>query len=342
MFPFPKVAPPILLMVTLLAPPVFAKDAPAPAAKDAAGAQATEKAKPAPTDVMVRVNGTTITRRELDRAVKVMLAQNPVPQTAENGANAQAVALDQLTAAELLYQAASKTEVKDLDKLVAAKVAQSRAKFASDADFENALKEVDMTPKDFQDFSRKDIIISTFVEERFAARATVSEDEAQTFYYENVYKFFKKPETARASHILIGVDEKATPEQRQNAKEKADAILQRVKNGEDFAGIAKAESSCPSKAQGGDLGTFNRGQMVPPFDAAVFAMNPGQVSEVVETQYGYHIIKVTERHEGTTEKYEDVKGKIVDFLKRESTQKALVTFIEDQKKLASIEKPAQI
>jgi peptidyl-prolyl cis-trans isomerase C len=298
-----------------------------------------QEVKTSPDDIMVRVNGTAITRLEVDRAVKVMLAQNQIEQPLEPEVmkQAEAAALEQLTSAELLYQEAAKLEVPDLDKQVAEKVAQNRAKFSTDAEFEQALNGVNMTAKDMQDFTRKDILIGNFVEQRFAANAQATEAEARIFYDENLDKFFKKPETAKASHILIGSAENASAEERAKAKEKAEALLKRVKAGEDFAALAKSDSSCPSSAQGGDLGSFGRGDMVPAFEQAAFALKPGEVSEVVETQFGYHIVKLTEKQEATTESFDNVKGKITEFLKREKVQKQLSEFVDEQRKSAKIE-----
>lgn len=336
MVSFRRIAPSTLAALLMAALPLaaFAEQTPAKPAATAAA-----ETKTAPGDVMVRVNGTPISRQEMDRAVKVLLAQNQVQQPSpEILKQAQSAALEQLISAELLYQQAAKLEVKDLDKQVADRLAVVKAKFPSEAEYTSALKGVDMTVQDIQEFTRKDIIINNLIDKRFASPAAVSEAETRKFYDENLEKYFKKPETARASHILIGVDEKASAEDRKKAKEKAEAILQRVKKGEDFAAIAKAESTCPSSAQGGDLGSFGRGQMVPPFENAVFTMKPGEVSNVVETQFGYHVIKLTEKHEASIEKYEDVKGKIQDHLKREKVQKALGDYIEQIRKEAKIEK----
>jgi peptidyl-prolyl cis-trans isomerase C len=333
-----KIAFPALAALLMAALPVaaFAAETGAKGASKTQGAEV----KTSPGDVLVRVNGTPITRQEVDRAVKVLLAQNQVPEPVapEIMKQAQTAALEQLTSAELLYQQGAKLEVKDLEKQVTERVAQNRAKFASDAEFENALKGVDMTVKDMLDFTRKDITINNLIEKRFTATTIISDAETRKFYDDNLEKYFKKPESVRASHILIGVDEKTSPEDRKKAKEKAEAILQRVKKGEDFAALAKAESTCPSSAQGGDLGSFGRGQMVAPFEKAAFAMKPGEISDVVETQFGYHIIKLTEKHEASTEKYQDVKGKIQDHLKREKIQKELGDYIDELRKSAKIEK----
>ena len=311
--------------------------------KDEAKAPAKEQPKTSPSDTMIRVNGTPITRLEVDRAVKVLLAQSQVPQPVapELMKQAEAAALEQLVSAELLYQEAAKSEPANLDKLIADKVALNRAKFSNEAEFETALKGVDMTMKDLQLFARKDIIINNFIEKRFTDNIAVSDADAKKFYDDNLEKYFKKPESARASHILIGVEQSASAEEHKKAKEKAEALLKRVKAGEDFATLAKSDSTCPSSSQGGDLGSFGRGQMVPPFETAAFALKPGEVSDVVETQFGYHIIKLTEKQEAGTEKFENVKAKIVEFLKRERTQKGIVELVDQLKTTARMDKMSQ-
>jgi peptidyl-prolyl cis-trans isomerase C len=303
--------------------------------------QAKPESKGSPSDVLARVNGTAITRQEVNRAVKVLLAQSQVPEPVDPELLKQVedAALEQLISAELLYQEALKLEIKDLDKQVTEKVAQNKAKFKSEEEFSKALNAVDMTAKDMNDFTRKDILINTLIEQRFSSKAEVSDAEARKFYNDNLEKYFSKPETVGASHILIGASESATPEERKKAKEKAEEIAKRLKAGADFAATAKAESSCPSSAQGGDLGKFTRGQMVPPFEKAAFALKTGEMSDVVETQFGYHIIKVTSHEDASTEKFDDVKAKIVEFLKREKIQKGITDNVEKLRKEAKIEKP---
>jgi len=305
--------------------------------------QAKEQPRPSGDD-MVRVNGAAITRTDLDRAVKVMMAQNKVqqPVAPEILRQAQEAALEQLTSAELLYQEASKLEIEDLDQQVAARIAESRAKFASEQEFGKSLESVDMTLKDLKEYTRRDIVINKFIEKRFAAKSAVSETEARKFYDENLEKYFKKPESVRASHILVGSDDKSSREERRKAEKKAEALLKRVRAGEDFAAIAKSDSTCPSASQGGDLGNFGRGQMVPAFEKAAFALDVGQISDVVETQFGYHIVKLTGKQEMTTEKFDDVKAKIMDFVKREKTQKDLAEWLAELRKAASIQKIATL
>ncbi|MBU5612469.1 peptidylprolyl isomerase [Geomonas azotofigens] len=289
---------------------------------------------------VLRVNGSVITKLDMDRALKVMLAQSQVkqPLAPEAQKEAEAAVLDQLTSVELLYQEAKKLEIPDLDKQIADKVSVNRAKFKTDQEFIEALKSVDMTMQDMKDFTRKDIVINNFIEQQFTAKAAATDAEARKFYEDNKDAYFKQPEAVRASHILVGADAKATPEERKRAKERAEALLKRVKAGEDFAAVAKAESSCPSASQGGDLGAFGRGEMVPAFEKAAFALKTGEVSGVVESEFGYHIIKVTDKQEAGAEKFENVKDKIADFLKKQKVQQEVSSLVEQLKKTAKIEK----
>lgn len=126
---------------------------------------------------------------------------------------------------------------------------------------------------------------------------TVAEDDMKKFYEDNSEKFVR-PMTVTASHILV------------DAEEKADEIYAAIEAGKDFSEAATEFSSCPSKDRGGDLGPFGQGQMVPEFEQAAFAMEVGKVSAPVKTQFGFHIIKLTEKSEAGTSPYDEVKAQI--------------------------------
>lgn len=316
-----------------------ATPAPSSSAVPAKSAEAPKVVTPEqkPGDVVATVNGVTITRAELDRTVKAVTAQNrmPAPADAAEKKKLEAAALDQMVAAELLFQAAKKLDIPDLDKKVDERITQGKARFGTKEEFEKALKDNALTEQDLKDLTRRDIIISTYVEKEITAKAVVTTEQAKKFYDENIDKF-KKPESAHASHILVGVDPKATDADKQKAKQKADDLLKQVKGGADFAELAKKESTCPSSKNGGDLGDFGRGQMVKPFEDAAFGLKPGEVSGVVETQFGYHIIKLTGKEAGGSAPFEQVKPQIEDYLKRVETQKLVMAKVEELKKTAKI------
>ena len=136
-------------------------------------------------------------------------------------------------------------------------------------------------------------------------RVTVTPAEVERYYNQNIQQF-QAPEQVRASHILFKTEGKNEEEVRKQAEE----VLKKVKAGGDFAALAKQYSEDSTKDQGGDLGLFGRGRMVPEFETAAFAMQPGQVSDLVKSQFGFHIIKVTERKEPTTTPLEQVRAQI--------------------------------
>jgi peptidyl-prolyl cis-trans isomerase C len=317
---------------TTAAPAVSAT--PSPTVPAAVGAPAAPVPAAPLQGPVARVNGTAIDALELRRAKKVLLRGQSVPVEQQAALDKQA--LEQLVSAELLYQAASKQEIKDLDKQIDAKVAQGKARFKSEEEFKKAIKDVEMDEKDLREYTRRDLLISRYIETTFVPKVVVSEAEMRTFYDSNQDKF-KKDETVKASHILIGVDNKASVDDRKKAREKAEMLRKELAGGADFATLAKGNSTCPSSQQGGDLGFFSKGQMVPEFEKAALALKPGEISDVVETQFGYHIIKLTEKKPAMVTEFKEVKAKIEEFLKGQKINEAVQKFLADAKKTATIE-----
>ncbi len=165
------------------------------------------------------------------------------------------------------------------------------------------------------------------------AKIQVSEDDIKSYYKANM-ESFNAPEMVKARHILIKVGRAASEEEKNNAREKAEGILKRIKAGEDFAKLAAELSDDPgSKVNGGELGFFPRGRMVKPFEDAAFAMKPGEVSGLVETQFGFHIIKVEEKKPAGIEPFDAVRDKIraklTDDISKERTKNLIDTALKD-------------
>lgn len=303
----------------------------------AAEPEATKESAPVavqPQGTVARVNGVAIDAVELRRAKKILLRGQTVPPEQDAAVNKQAV--EQLVSAELLYQAAVKQDIKGLDKEVDAKVAQGKARFKDEQSFMETIKALEMNEKDLREYTRRDILISRFVDTKFVSKTVVSDAEIRAFYDKNQDKF-KSEETVRVSHILIGVDDKASSDDKKKAREKAEKLRKELAGGADFAALAKADSTCPSSKQGGDLGFFGKGQMVPSFEKAAFALKPGEISPVVETRFGYHIIKLTERKPAATIDIKDAKAKIEEFLKEQKVNDAIQKYIADARSKAKIE-----
>jgi len=176
--------------------------------------------------------------------------------------------------------------------------------------------------------------------EKLLGPAEVNDAEAKAFYDENK-EDFNKPEEVKASHILIKPDPNIADanEAKVKAKAKADNLLKQVKAGGDFAALAKANSDCPSKERGGDLGFFDRSTMVKEFADAAFSMKVGDVSGVVETQFGYHIIKVTDHKDGGLVPFEKAKTDIVKSLQDKKKGELFKQLLEKVKAEAKIVYP---
>jgi peptidyl-prolyl cis-trans isomerase C len=288
-------------------------------------------------DPVARVNGVAISALELNRASKVMLAgQRGMTPSADQQKEFEKQALSQLVSAELLYQAGQKLEIKDLDKQVDDKLAKGRARFAKAEDFTKAMKDMNMDEKDLRDYTRRDLIITNFIEKTIVPTVNVSEEEARKFYDQNPDKF-TKPESVKASHILLGVDEKASADEKKAAREKAEKLRKELAGGADFAALAKGNSTCPSSQQGGDLGYFSKGQMVPAFEKAAFALKPGEISDVVETQFGYHIIKLTDKKAAEKVEFKEARPRIEEYLKSQKVGAAVNDYLTEARKSAKIE-----
>jgi len=288
-------------------------------------------------DPVAIVNGAAISAIDLKRASKVMASgQRGVTPSADQQKEMEKQALSQLVSAELLYQAGQKLEVKDIEKQIDGKIAQGKARFANEQDFAKAMKDLDLNDKDLRDYTRRDLVISNFVEKTIVPKVTVSEEDAKKFYNQNIEKF-NKPESVRASHILLGVDQKASAEEKKAAREKAEKLHKELVGGADFAALAKSNSTCPSSQKGGDLGYFGKGQMVPAFEKAAFALKAGEISDVVETQFGYHIIKLTEKKPSEKVEFSEARPRIEDYLKNQKIGVAVNDYLTETRKTAKIE-----
>jgi len=173
--------------------------------------------------------------------------------------------------------------------------------------------------------------------EEIAAKVAVKPEQVTDFYAKNPDQF-KEGESVRASHILIAVPKGADAAAKALARTKAEGILTDVKAGKDFAALAKQHSADPgSAANGGDLGFFQQGQMVGPFNDAAFSLAPGATSDLVETDFGFHIIRVAEKKEGRTIPLEEVKPQVEQYLEQKNRQEQTEAFVNSLKAKGKIE-----
>lgn len=168
----------------------------------------------------------------------------------------------------------------------------------------------------FEFESMKDNFISQYVIKTVLESVSVDDEEIRKFYEDN-QDSFGETQKVKASHILVG------------DLEKAEKLYNEILDGADFAQIAKENSTCPSSKQGGDLGLFGRGQMVKEFENSAFSLEIGEISKPVKTQFGYHLIKLTDKVKEKKKEFEDVKDELKKTLIAKKQQEAYVKKIND-------------
>jgi len=191
--------------------------------------------------------------------------------------------------------------------------------------------------KEQLDLLNNDFLAAEYIKKEIIDKITVSEDDMRLFYQSHQDEF-RTPEMVRARQILVKVDKEATEETKKKAKERATDLLKRIREGEDFAQVASQSSEdSGSKANGGDLGYFDRGKMAPEFEKVVFSLKPGEVSDVFETTSGFHVVKVEDKREAALEPYEKVKEKIREKLIADLRKGRIDEFAEKAMKDAGVE-----
>ncbi|MEA3514730.1 MAG: peptidylprolyl isomerase [Nanoarchaeota archaeon] len=171
---------------------------------------------------------------------------------------------------------------------------------------------------------RTQLYIQRLLEKSVWSGIEVSDKEVQDYYDNNINQF-KEGEQVRASHILV------------ETESEAENILSQIRSGSDFEELAQEHSTCPSSEEGGDLGYFAHGSMVPEFEEVAFALKVGEISDVVETQFGYHIIKLTSKKEGGTSGFDEVKDELTQQLMIGKQRAAEEVYINQLKDMAEIE-----
>ena len=311
-----------------------------PAAAEAGASEAAEPVKPLPEklpDVLARVNGETVTRTELEEYIRNLEGQAGSPIPADQRDRIYRGVLDQLVGYKLLLQEAQARKVAVPDADVDARIAEVKKQFPSEDLFMQTLIDRKMTLDQIKADARRDMSIAKLIDAEIAPRIAVKPAQVDDFYKNNPDKFVE-PERVRASHILIAAAENADAATKAQAKAKAQQILKDLKAGKDFAALARQHSQDPGSAvNGGDLGFFPQGQMVGPFNDAAFSLKPGATSDLVETQFGYHIIRVAEKQPSRTAPLEEMRPRIEEFLKHQNRENETESFVKALRSKSKVE-----
>jgi peptidyl-prolyl cis-trans isomerase C len=217
------------------------------------------------------------------------------------------------------------------------RVAEVSKQFASEEVFKQMLAAQQISYDKFRADQRQDLAINKMLSDALESKVKATTEQVDDFYKKNPERF-KQGERVRASHILVAVPQNADAATKEKARAKAEGLLKKIKAGEDFAALAKQNSEDPGSAvQGGDLGFFTPGQMVPQFNDVAFKLAPGAVSDLVETQFGFHIIKVVDKQTARTIPLDEVRPQVQQFLETQNRQRETTAFLAGLKAKGKIE-----
>ena len=288
-------------------------------------------------EVAAKVNGVSITTQELNRSFQTHVR---IPYaTVEDDPRAKEILrqiLDDLIDRELLLQQAKSLKMAVPAQQVDDQMQQLTQRFPSQEALEQALTAQNVTMDAVKKDVESQMLRQQLVKKEVLDKVNVSARDVQTFYDKNKEKYVEE-EQVRARHILIRVPQDVSPADDAKLKGKADDALKRAKQGEDFAALAKELSDDGSKENGGDLGFFPRGRMVPAFEETAFTLQPGQMSEVVRTQFGYHIIKADERKAARALSFDEAQPQVKQDLTQQQTLDRYQQYVEKLRGKAKVE-----
>jgi peptidyl-prolyl cis-trans isomerase C len=302
-------------------------------------AQGAEAPSVSPTDslpdVVATVDGKEITKATVEKMMGIIRQQMqvnfPAGQLDAVLPRMQEQVIRELIDRQILLNAAADTAFTDAE--FEAELAEMKQELPPGVTFEELLEKTGMDMGEVREQMRIRKMLLAKAEEAVPA----TEEECRAFFEENKGGM-AQDESVEASHILVAVPRDADEAARAAARAKIDGLKAQLDAGADFAELAKANSDCPSKANGGSLGMFGRGMMVPEFEDAAFSQEIGKVGDVVETTFGYHLVLVTKRSEAKEADYDEVKDRIAELLSAQRQQEAVRTFVEGLEAAATVER----
>jgi peptidyl-prolyl cis-trans isomerase C len=293
--------------------------------------------QPDPNDIAISVEGKILKKSEIEKAIKEKLNvpkgkdQPSADQIKEMRANIKKQMVDGFMLRTLMANEAERRKIKATDKEIKIAIDEIKASLPPGRTVESFMKE--------NKISREHIILGIKVKKMVAqdlgGKAKPTEEEIRKFYDEHQDQV-TKPENVHVRHILIlfaeGDDDKAKAEK----KARIEFLRDKLVHGADFAEIARANSDCPSKENGGDLGMMTKGQTVKAFEDAAFSQEINAIGPVVTTEFGFHIIQVLEHNLAKAYTLEEVKDKISDFMEQKKREEAFAALANKLREKAKI------
>lgn len=314
------------VVLTLAAGSVFAQD------KTTPSSSITLK------DPVAVVDGEKISSSELQKAVQEAVEGAGMKITdlsQEQLMEGYKQILDEMVITKLLDKAASGVTVSKDE--INEEIAKFKSQFPSEEVFTEQLKAAGQTPEAFASNVEKALRQQKWMQTQINGKDEISDAQVKEFYDQNKDKL-AQPERVQASHILIRIPEGASDDVIKQKEQAAQAAAERARKGEDFATLAKELSEEPiAKMSGGDLGYFPKEQMVPEFSEAAFSQKVGEIGNPVKTQFGWHVIKVTDKKPAGTPELAEIKEELTGLMKNMQQQQAISEAIDKLRKDSKVE-----
>jgi parvulin-like peptidyl-prolyl isomerase len=289
--------------------------------------------------VVATVNGTTITDAQVREVVKSLIVQRAAPPSSEEIATLSDAALDSLIDLELLYEAAQKEGIRVSDQEVQGEIGRTKARVGGEAAFAAALQRSGLSEAQLAAETRKTLMVDRLVEQRVTKDVRVTSDATRGFYDQH-HQEFQHPEQARVRELVVTVAPTAAPAERAKARQLAVELRGQVRGAPDFARFAKTYAAdATTAAHGGDRGLVDRGTLPPALDAAAFSLPINQLSDVIESPAGYHLIEVTERRPAGVVPFEEARPAVEQALLESERRQRQQAYLDELRKTAKIERP---
>jgi parvulin-like peptidyl-prolyl isomerase len=294
-----------------------------------------------PEQIAARVNDDIVTVDDVKKIARNFALRGVQPDSEAQGDSYEEklyyTVVDRLVEQALVAQETDRRGMVISEDEVQASVTQLKAMAGSEEAFQKILAENSISMDDVIRDTRTNLTMKAFYEAVVTETPSVTEEEIATFYEDNAHEFAPQPEV-HARHILLRTQPDMDDLTRADVNRRAEAVLAEAKQTSDFAALAREHSEDEiSGPNGGDLSWFRRGRMVAPFDSAAFALDAGEISGLVETQYGFHIIKVEERRESQALTLDQVRPNIEGRLTQEKSQALFKEAVAELRSAATVD-----
>ncbi len=292
---------------------------------------------------MITINGEPLPQEAIDfeyRRIRQYYTNHMSPeQLKANDDKLRKQAVEQAIGAKLLLNEASRLDITVPEDLIDRKIQPIIEQSGGPEVFAQRLKENGVTEQQLRDNIAEGCKVDLLIEKICEGLSDPTEEEMKAFFDNNKENYVQQERVA-ASHILIRPNSDSDDD-RVTAESRLEGIAQDIRDGKDFAELAAQHSECPSgKQNGGSLGWFSRGMMVPEFEQAAFEMAVGEISDIIETQFGFHIIMKTAEDEGGQAGFEESRDKIRELIRHDQRGKCVAAYVADLKEKADIQDTA--